>query len=195
MNILTLDVETTIRNEGSPFDERNKLCAVALRSNQGCIVYPIEYDGAPYGDSLEHVKVAVGKSDLVVGFNIKFDLHWLRRYGITLPVNCFIWDCQLCQFILNGQNEPFPSLDSTGLYYSLGGKLSGGLSQYWDVGIDTPAISWIEIEEYARRDVELTYQIFLKQQDLLASNPILKTLVNLSCQDLLVLADIEWNGL
>ena len=194
MKPLVIDVETTTFNEGNPFDGRNKLCAVALYDvGSGSKTVPIEYDGSPYREGLEEIRRRIESVELIIGFNIKFDLHWLRRYGFSIPDYCY--DCQLGDFILNGQTRPFPSLESVGESLSLGGKLDGGLAKYWDVGINTPEIPWDELEAYANRDVELTWQIYLKQQELLASNHRLRTLVNLSCQDLLVLADMEWNGL
>jgi DNA polymerase-1 len=79
--------------------------------------------------------------------------------------------------------------------YLLGGKLDGDLSHYWDAGIDTTDIPWDELEPYAVQDAKLTYEIYKRQQGVLLGERNLLPLVKLSNQDLLVLADMEWNGL
>ena len=52
---LILDVETTIGNEGDPFDPRNKLCLVGLRSPSYNRIYSIQYSNDPYGDALAEI--------------------------------------------------------------------------------------------------------------------------------------------
>ena len=75
MTYLVLDVETTTSNKGNPFDETNKLCYIGV--DRHC--YPIEFTDSPYGDSLHAVQSSINNADLLVGFNIKFDLHWIRK--------------------------------------------------------------------------------------------------------------------
>ncbi|MFK5283034.1 hypothetical protein ACI3PL_26045, partial [Lacticaseibacillus paracasei] len=50
-----------------------------------------------------------------------------------------------------------------GVNYKLGSKIHGIKEKYWDQGIDTDQIPLVELEEYGKRDVELTYSIFLEQ--------------------------------
>ena len=110
MSYLVLDVETTISNKGNPFDETNKLCYVGLLSNDSRSTLPIEYTSDPYGGNLARIQAAIDSTDLLIGFNIKFDLHWVRRYGINIS-NKRVWDCQLVHFILTGQGKAYPSLN------------------------------------------------------------------------------------
>jgi DNA polymerase I-like protein with 3'-5' exonuclease and polymerase domains len=51
------------------------------------------------------------------------------------------------------------------------------------------------LEEYLKRDLELTLQVYYKQKEELDRKPHLKSLVNVSMMDTLVLADMETNGL
>ena len=92
MRSLILDVETTISNKGNPFDETNKLCYVGLLDTSPS-VFSIEYDDQPYRSHLEKIQSKIDEAEVLVGFNIKFDLHWLRKYGINF-VGKRIWDCQ-----------------------------------------------------------------------------------------------------
>ena len=194
MRALAIDTECTIANNASPFYSQNKLCAISAYDGIKSYVWKIEYDGEPYGDNLASVRNLVDNSDVITGFNLKFDLHWLRRYGIILNSNHRVWDCQLAEFIISGQSISFPSLEQVGEKYKLGGKLGGGLGHYWDNGIDTTEIPWDELESYAAQDAKLTYEIYKRQLDFIQSNTG-SSLVRLSNQDLQVLADMEWNGL
>ena len=193
MKTLTLDVETTITNTGHPFTKDNRLMLVGLDGHR---VYDIEYTADPHKESLEEIQVAVDSADVLVGFNIKFDLHWLQRYGINFK-DKRIWDCQLVEFILRNQSNPYPSLNGVAEYYDIGTKLDEVKENYWNNGIDTDKIPLNILTEYLNQDVDLTYKVFQEQLKELESeyHKNKKTLISLHNQDLLVLQDIEFNGL
>lgn len=195
MKELVLDVETTISNKGNPFDETNKLCYVGLLNGNVSSLHPIEYSSEPYGSRLADIQTSINESDILIGFNIKFDLHWIRRYGIIFNSKR-IWDCQLVHFILTGQTQSYPSLNSVAAYYGLGTKLDVVSNEYWKNGIDTPNIPEDILTEYLQGDLDLTYQVYLKQKEALEkASPQLRRLVSLHNQDLLVLEEMEYNGL
>jgi DNA polymerase-1 len=187
---LVLDVETTISNKGNPFDESNKLCYVGI----GDSVFPIEYDSAPYVHHLTYIQELIDYSKVLVGFNIKFDLHWLRKYGIEFSNNR-IWDCQLVHFILTNQTHTYPSLNQVAEYYGLESKLDEIAKEYWANGIDTPDIPKELLEDYLKQDLKLTKEIYERQVEEVSRNKLLQRLVSLHNQDLLVLEEMEYNGL
>ena len=190
---LVIDVETTISNKGNPFDETNKLCYIGLL-NSSSHIYNIEYDNEPYGNKLNKVQKEIDDSEILVGFNIKFDLHWIRKYRLNF-MDKRIWDCQLVHFILTGQQNPYPSLNSVAEYYGLGSKLDVVATEYWANKIDTPNIPKDILENYLEQDLNLTKQIYFKQLEELKQNPSLIKLISLHNQDLLVLQEMEFNGL
>jgi DNA polymerase I-like protein with 3'-5' exonuclease and polymerase domains len=190
MRYLTLDVETTISNKGNPFDRTNKLCYVGTTHG----LYDIEYSDTPYRDSLGEIQNQIETAETLVGFNIKFDLHWLKRYQINFD-NKRIWDCQLVHFILTGQTETYPSLNKVCAYYNLESKLDVVSEEYWKNKIDTPDIPEEILKEYLAQDIKLTEQVYLKQLEQLETVPHLKRLVSLHNQDLLVLQEMEYNGI
>lgn len=194
MSYLVLDVETTISNKGNPFDETNKLCYVGLLSNGSSNLSDIEYSSHPYRSDLAIIQTAIDNCSTIVGFNIKFDLHWIRRYGINFNTKR-IWDCQLVHFILTGQRESYPSLNAVAEYYGLDSKLDVVASEYWSAKIDTPDIPREILEEYLQQDLVLTEQVYLKQLEDINKNPHLARLISLHNQDLLVLQEMEFNGL
>jgi DNA polymerase I-like protein with 3'-5' exonuclease and polymerase domains len=195
MKRLVLDVETTISNKGNPFDETNRLCYVGLLTEDTSVLHPIEYSSDPYGSNLLSIQSSIDDSELLIGFNIKFDLHWIRRYGITFSTKR-IWDCQLVHFILSGQTASYPSLNGVAAHYGLGTKLDVVSTEYWKNGIDTPDVPRDILEEYLQGDLDLTYQVYLKQlAEVQTSSPQLQRLISLHNQDLLVLEEMEYNGL
>tara|TARA_R110000772_G_scaffold39527_1_gene92860 strand:+ start:705 stop:1862 length:1158 start_codon:yes stop_codon:yes gene_type:complete len=191
MKYLTLDVETTISNSGNSFDETNKLVMVGLL---GKGLYPIEYGDEPYGENLAAIQAAIDESDVLVGFNIKFDLHWLSRYGIKFA-DKKIWDCQLTHFMLGGQKDTYPSLNKVCEHYGFEQKLDIVKENYWKNGIDTTEVPRDILEDYLQKDLELTEQVMFKQREELQDNPLLSRLVSLHNQDLLGLQEMEFNGL
>lgn len=191
---LVLDVETTTSNKGDPFDETNTLSYVGILRDSSVNLYDIEFSDSPYGASLSDLERTVSDSSIVIGFNIKFDLHWIRQYGISMPKK--VWDCQLVHFILTNQQHPYPSLNSVASYYQLGTKLDVVATEYWDKGIDTPLVPKDILEEYLEQDLQLTHQVYLKQKEHLATkSEAMQRLVSLHNSDLLILQEMEFNGL
>ena len=194
MRSLILDVETTISNKGNPFDETNKLCYIGLFDTDAS-TYSIEYDDQPYRTRLEEVQAKIDEADVLVGFNIKFDLHWIRKYGINI-VGKRVWDCQLVHFILTGQQHPYPSLNGVSAYYDLGSKLDVIADDYWKNGIDTDKIPKDLLEDYLKQDLLLTQKVYEKQMEEFASSAKnMQRLISLHNQDLVILEEMEFNGL
>jgi DNA polymerase I-like protein with 3'-5' exonuclease and polymerase domains len=192
MRIVSYDLETYTFNKGNAFDSRNKLCLAGVYGEE-YEIYDIEYTDTPYREQLDTLRSSLLSSDLIVIANAKFELAWSRKYGIDL-YNKRIWDVLLCHFILTNQSHPYPSLNDVSEYYGLGTKIDK-IAEYWAKGYQTNEIPYDELEEYLKRDLELTLQVYYKQKEELDRKPHLKSLVNVSMMDTLVLADMETNGL
>jgi DNA polymerase I-like protein with 3'-5' exonuclease and polymerase domains len=195
MKYLILDTETTTKNAGNPFTPENRLCIITWATETESGWVKVDYDDEPHASALEKIQRLVSESDLLVGFNFKFDLHWLRRYGIDYS-NKRVWDCQLVAFILSKQSEKFPSLDGELARHGLGSKLGSVVHEYWDNGVDTTGIPLDELTKYGVTDAELTRSLFLKQSELVSGESrAFRSLVSLCNADLLVTAEMEWNGI
>lgn len=206
MNYLILDTESTGAisskqfenyrpSKGSALDPRNHLCYVGYGNDSNFVTIPIEYEvGIPFASALRDIQVAIDSSTVVVLFNAKHDLHWLRRYGIKFQ-HRNIWDCQLAEFIINGQETPFPSLDTVSIKYGGTGKLDMVKQEYWAKGIDTDLVPKEILTEYLNQDLISTEQVFLGQVEYLKDKPLLKRLIWLNCQDEIITEEMEWNGL
>ena len=185
MNILALDTETNTHNKGNHYDNRNRLVCWSFA------------DGTVSGTSrptdLGALEIELKRTDLVIGFNFKFDLHWLIKSGLSTLRDKQIWDVQIAEFILSNQTHRFPSLNETCEKYGLETKLDVVKTEYWDKGIDTADIPWDVLEEYATRDAELTLACYHAQRKLMT--PAQMKLCYLMCQDLQILQEMEANGI
>lgn len=191
MIVKPLDLETTIFSKGNFADRRNDVCFIGIGSN----VYEIAYSDVPYGEALKQVQQEIDEADLLVLINAKFDLHHLRNLNINFEGKR-IWDCQLVDFMLSGQTESYPSMNSMAEKYGL--PLKPDIkSTYWENGIDTKEIPRDEIVSYLREhDLTTTKKIYEIQKELVSRKlPQFQRLVSLANQDLLVLEEIEYNGL
>lgn len=192
MNVLTLDVETTTSNKGNPFDTTNKLMYVGAKYNdEPTELFDIEYTDTGYLSNLKELQAMIYVSDWIIGFNIKFDLHWLRRYGIDFS-KCRVWDCQLAHFIMTGQDKPYPSLNGVCEYHGLEQKIDVIKEEYWSNGIDTPDIPEDLLRDYLTKDVELTKQLYDLQKPKVNG---MSNLLQLHFRDLVVLQEMEFNGM
>lgn len=186
MKLLTLDVETTIYNDGDPFDDRNSLVCIGM--------YGDDYHEVVKPTSLTLCKVQeqINRADIIIGFNFKFDMHWLQRVGLSLEGKR-IWDVQLAAYILSHQRKSFPSLNEEAEEYLGERKQDVIKTEYWEQGIDTDKVPWDLLYAYCLHDCELTYKIAKLQMEQVPHYQ--KRLMSLCMQDLVVLQEMEWNGL
>lgn len=192
MRVLVYDVETTTIDNGNPFRKENKVCTAGFLSDEYSAIVDVEYSGLPPGDSIYAWKDWFKDYNLLVGFNLKFDIHWARRYGIEWTGR--VWDCQLVHFILTNQQYPFPSLNDVCTYYGLPLKLDVVKTEYWEKGLDTTDVPYDILCEYLTMDLELTKKVYELQKKEVEERGLNK-LVSLANQDLLVLEEMEWNGM
>ena len=191
---ICLDVETTTRNKGNVYDPRNKLCSLVIKviSETSCDTYSFS---APW--DVGRINELLNLSTLIIGFNLKFDLAWLRHefgFLLVLPNRCY--DCQYAEFLFSNQTWKYPDLETSCKQRGLGEKFDFIKENYWNKGIDTDQIPIEELLTYNVQDVEITYQLYLEQMKLFQGEQASKyRLFRLHMLDLPVLLDMEWNGL
>jgi DNA polymerase-1 len=181
--ILAIDTENTIYNKGNPFDARNINVCISFKSDDD--------EGILFHDK-KSLEEKISKADLLVFFNAKYDLHWLRKLDIDIK-NKPVWCCQLFEFIHNRMQNPYPSLDGVCEKYGLGSKIDVIEKEYWNNGINTDKIPREVLAEYALHDVRLTYELYKKQMSVMRTHQA--KLMMISMSDLKVLAEMEWNGI
>ena len=186
MNVLTFDYETSIFAKGNSHSLQGK--AVCLGFKIDDCTTNCYFDSNMFDMPKDEFAIY----SLVVAFNAKFDLLWNKKLGFDSPKQ--VWCCQLAEYILDRQ-RPYPSLEETAKKYGLPNKLDVVKTEYWDKGIDTQDIPKDILSKYCKQDVDLTYLIYLHQLKQFHQRPALFKLFKLSCQDLLTLVEMEWNGL
>lgn len=186
MNILSLDTETTLWNKGNLHDQRNKIVCWSGATDK-------ESDACLWTEQSHRlVTLEVQKYDLIVGFNWKFDIGWFKKMGVDFTgVKC--WDVQIAEFILSYQRNKYPSLNETCERYGIPIKHDVVKTEYWDKGINTDEIPWPILREYAAHDAAITLQCYHAQIGLMSTAQV--RLCQLMCQDLVVLQEMEDNGI
>ena len=185
-NPVVVDVETTTTNKGNPHTQKNKLVTVQVKVGANAVkVYTRDNWDAALAD--------LNGASCIVGFNLKFDLAWLRKeLGFEAKS---VWDCQLAEYIFSNQTWKYPDLNTTLLNYGFEPKFDK-VKEYWDAGIDTDQIPFDILAEYGAYDVEGTYNVFLKQVELFQTKRQQQfKLFRLHCNDLIVLHEMEMNGI
>lgn len=194
---LVFDCEATgsQTNYAHPFDPRNKMCNIGFYNldTKETKIIKVEYDEQPYGKALTEIQELLSQTTELVGFNLKFDLAWLDRYGLDLPSKTRLFDCQLAYFILTAQKNSYPSLNGVAQYFGLEKKLDVVKDEYWDRGLDTDEVPYDVLSEYLAQDLLVTANVYVKLQEVIPDSQ--RQLIKMSMLDLAVLKDTEKNGL
>lgn len=183
--VLTLDIETESHNRGAWTDPRNSVLAIGYQIGDGPI-----FTVTPSEDELQVLQECVHACDLMVLFNAKFDMHWLVNIGIDIS-GVKIYDLQYADFLVNGMTNPYPSLDDMAFRYLSERKLDFVKLEYWDQGKLTSEVPLDKLMEYLRQDVALTRKLF--DMDIVPERQM--PLFELGCEDILVLFEMERNGI
>lgn len=184
--VLALDTESNTWNTGAPFDRRFKNICYSFADEQG--------SGAERTtpESIASLQQRINGARTLVGFNLKYDLHVFRKIGVSFEGKQ-VWDCQLAEFVRSNQKWKYPSLEESLSRLGLGHKLDVVSTEYWSKGIQTEDIPWKVLAEYAEQDAVMTLKLYEEQQRLMT--PSQKRLVMLMNYDLLILQEMEWNGI
>ena len=171
LNVLTLDVESTIYKypgdrrssdrRGSVYSQHNGLVSVCYKWLNEDVVHSMYKDEI----NTDVLQRTLADADIVVGFNIKFDLSWLKKIGIDVFNIKQVWDCQIAEFLLESQRNPYPSLAKACEKYNIPAKMDIIELEYWDKCIDTDEIPKDILLEYNKHDVIITEQVFKKQYE------------------------------
>ena len=194
MSIVVFDFEGTTFNTCNVYDPRTYVCLLVVKvisnNSESTFSFTKPWD-------VGRIHEIFNSAKLLVGFNCKFDLSWLRReFNYVPPFGTRIYDAQYAEFIFSRQTWKFPDLRTACIKREVRQKLDFIKENYWDQGIDTDQIPPDELLEYCIGDVESTYELYLKQMELFRSKyNHLYSLFRLHMLDLPVLLEMEWNGL
>lgn len=103
---------------------------------------------------------------LVVGQNLKFDLHYLRKYMSkkdfgNLVNNILIWDTQIAEYVLSGQLKTMISLDDLAAIYGGESKATehSAVKALFEKGLGAEHADPLELRAYLKHDLSTTGDI------------------------------------
>lgn len=203
MTILSLDVECSQKPYHLPWLADSYLSTVC------CISYDTktkekhiynfifnhsenEYNSEDINKNIIDIHNLIDNAFILVGHNIKFDLHWLNKLNIKFD-NKKLWCTQVAEYIINGQDKTCPlSLHELSLKYGLTPKIDK-VKMYWESGYNTYDIPLNILIPYGEQDTINALNICLKQwKKINASN---KNLFCLHMEFIKILRQIEFNGM
>ena len=194
MTTVVFDFEGTINNNCNVYDPEAYVCLLVVKvisdNSESTLSFTKPWD-------VGRINEILSSANLLVGFNLKFDLSWARReFGFIPEVSQRIYDCQYAEFLFSNQTWKFPDLRSSCIKREVQNKLDFIHENYWSKGIDTKYIPPEELEEYCIGDVQSTWELYQVQMKLFQTEyQHLWRLFRLHMLDLPVLLEMEWNGL
>lgn len=187
MKLISFDIESSIIANGDPYHPENRLVQVGFYNPE--MGYITSYKEHINPEGIEYLL----NKNIIVGANLKFDLAWMERIGIDTR-KLKVYDVQIAEFLITNQTKAFPALDDLAEKYLGQHKIDAIKANYWEKGIDTWFIPEDELTAYLKEDLRLTLEVF-KQQEVILKEQGKWNLFKLQCLDLVVLNNMEWNGI
>ena len=191
---LCIDVETSKSPKHFPWIYGSYLSMVGIYTSEGksySWIFNHNHIGIkPHVRLIKEIQHIIGKADLCIMHNQKFDTHWLSTIGIELKET---WDTMIVEYLLEGQNNRLSySLDESCKRRGLETKLSP-VKTYWDSGIDTKDIPIETLIPYCIQDCKVTLQLYEEQVKQIPKK--MERLVKLQNAFVGCLNEIEANGM
>lgn len=209
--ILCVDVETTVQDldgriDGSPFNPENYLVSAGAAwikedmTLDDVHYFFFEHNDIPSDynvvDSYNRLKGMIAEADILVGHNLKFDLHWLQQTGFPIQGKKFFCT-MIAEYVLCRGQKKVLSLDETSKRRKVHFKKSELVSERFNAGQGYEAMPMEIVEEYGRSDVLSCAEVFLSQTAEYAENENtnLRKTRNVMNEFLEVLLSMETNGI
>lgn len=162
--ITVLDVETTsFNNDPSPYNPSNYLVSVGYKSvdieEYLCIKHT---DNKSNACARDYIEEQLNMTTLLVGHNIKFDLSWLLECGFKYKGP--VYDTMIYEYLKLGGVHGALDLSSCCSRYNIETK-DDRPKEYIKDGIGFERMPWDVVEEYGRKDVEITELLYKKQKE------------------------------
>jgi DNA polymerase I-like protein with 3'-5' exonuclease and polymerase domains len=193
----TIDLETTVHNKGD--DSVGKFQADPHHPDNFVVSAGYLSDGEYTGwyNTYDDPMLPWNFVGLLVGQNFKFDLLYflltVPQFRLHLAQENTIWDIQLAEYILTGQESTYANLNKMSEKYG-GTQKKDIIKEYWDAGYETEDIPRHELEEYNEYDVRNTDLIFCAQYEQAEKNGMLP-LIESQMEALLATTEMEFNGM
>ena len=184
---MVVDLETTGLNH-----KTDRIVSIAFTHPSGkTISYPVNHPESDITereafDKTQHI---ISRSNLLIGHNIKFDLLFLKEWGIDFT-HCNLYDTQIGEYLLSHQLLSRVSLKDLAEKYDTSRKIDG-----FDFSVKRADEYPLKpLLEYNEGDTKATCEIYLKQWPKLVKAGLDKVM-KVTCNFTKVLVDIECDGI
>jgi DNA polymerase-1 len=193
MSYLVLDLETgskeLYKRKGNPWF--NRILAVGLKPEGGAVI------AIPASTDKGDVQLRLHNFDLLIGHNIKYDLLYLWN---DIALRNFlagggrIWDTQLAEYIITGQQAKFSALRKLAVEKYGQPEREKHIETLFEQGLETTEMPIELLIADVKNDVLDTEAIYLQQLELAKKSGQLK-LIELQMDGLLATTEMEYNGM
>jgi hypothetical protein len=151
-----------------------------------------DVEPVPWEALRAQIQELIAEADRLVAHNLKHDMNVLRWMGVDFE-NKSLWCTMLTEYLLEGQNGSLSwGLDEVTERRGFGQK-DHTVAKLWDAGVDTFDIPFETLDNYAKRDVEITGLIYAAQE-IEVQEKGMEALVAVQNEFTLSLSDMEING-
>lgn len=191
--LIAIDTETTQKSEYSfgawPFAPDNKMVFYGVYAQDSGAA------ATKVGELHDSTVAYPGEYTFVTQAG-KFDLHYARRFGnpnvrMNVLVNSGLWDTQVAEYILTGQQTKMASMDDMSFKYGLPVK-DDEIKQAFKDGKGADELDEKAVLAYLRADVTKTYKIAAAQIE--QASPAQANLILRMGKALQATAEMEFNG-
>ena len=209
---LVIDVENTVqrdgegRIDGSPFNIENYLVSVGAAfidkdMDPSKVTYeffahndlPPEFSGE---QGFKIIQEMIDQADVLVGHNLKYDLHWLRESNFNIKGKGYF--CTMIgEYVLSKGQKRSLSLDETAKRRKVHLKKSELVSESFSKGVGYEAMPLSDVDEYGRSDCVSCAEVFLSQLQEYGQeeNRGLVPTLSMMNEMMYILCDMEKNGI
>jgi DNA polymerase I-like protein with 3'-5' exonuclease and polymerase domains len=205
MDLITvLDFETSFqiknkKKDPTPYDSRNFLVSYGILCSYSNGVIEKYYQCLTHNQkqtdegSASLLRKVIADTNLLIAFNAKFELSWLKSIGIEYTGKIF--DPMIAAYVLARGQKLSMSLEDCCIRFDVDQKKSDLVKQYMKDNVSFEDIPWNIVEEYGRQDVLSTWSLYKKLVEELDKSPYLWPTVDLMNEFCQCLTDIEFNGI
>lgn len=207
-----MDVENTVqrdadgRIDGSSFNEHNYLVSVgAVFISDKLEPKDVTYEFFAHNDlpsdfsgqqGFKNIQDMIDQADVIVGHNLKYDLHWLRESNFNIKGKGYF--CTMIgEYVLSRGQKRSLSLDETAKRRKVHLKKSELVSESFYKGTGYEAIPLQDVDEYGRSDCVSCAEVFLSQLKEYGEpdNRVLVPTLTMMNEMMYILCDMEKNGI
>lgn len=150
-----------VSDYASPFNDNNRIVCMGMYAED--LGYKLfDFDR---GDKIEDAFAIFDDYNLLVGHNVKYDVHWLRSVGYDTRKHILI-DTLITEYVINGGKLTYGQLGLDKLAPEYGGTNKIDIiKKQWNAGINTDEITKYVLHEYLYYDVLNTWKIRQGQKE------------------------------